>query len=1491
MIPPVPRPDKASEPSTKQQQAIELLAKPWPGTNSHQRQQAHRALAGGLLRGGLPAETTEALIGALAEATGDEEATKRIQIVQDTAKKLKAEARVEGWPSLINLLGSDGESLVSRLQEILGLRRIVAVYDYQDEAGCLRFQTVRYDPKDFRQRRPDGKGGWIWSLAEVPRLLYRLPELFAADVNTPVFIPEGEKDVDNLRAAGLIATTNPMGAGKWRCEFNEALRGRQVVILPDNDTPGREHAQQVAQHLHGVAASVKVLALPNLPDGGDVSDWLAASNSTADLKRLAETIEPPVELDNYGRLTPEAIARTTGNSSSATRPRYLPLPRYREFPVHLLPPVVSEYVTTAAQAIGCNPSLVALPAIATTGAAIGNSRALCLKRGWIEPCCFWTLTVIPSGKLKSPAYDAAVRPYKDRDMNLFEAHQQEVAQHKVELQEWQDLPRERRGARPKAPGEAACLTTSDTTIEAIGELLRHSPRGILMARDELDAWFQSFTRYKGRGGGTDRPHWLEMNRGGLLDVSRVNRGKGRLVVRRALVGVTGTIQPGILARALDRDALHSGLGARFLFAMPPARKRVWSEDELPDALVERYQHLLSDLLALELADSQKRTPHVLGLAGDAKQLWTQFFNEWGQVQDDAEDEQAAAWAKIEAYAARFMLWHHVIAHVAAGSDKSCSITTASAEAGIALARWFAGEATRVYCMLAETQEERSTRLLVEWISRHSGRTTVRQLQKSNALRWPSHEVTETALQGLVNIGLARWEEVRPDQGGHPVRWCVLLCQTPDTSDTRSDDDGPDDGPDVNPPPDTRSDTRSAEAANPFIFQGATSTSNGTYAKDTPAQESRVSEVSSVGHDLQCQQTSPTAEDVRGAARTDCQARVSEPCFEQAKAGTGDEQSTSFVDQTPDTSDTRSGTPYLSVFRADQLPPILDALGKAEVIALDLETTGLDPRKERTRLLSLALPATDGTRLAYLIDLFAVDASAVLDALAGKDLLGHNLTFDLAFLDRIGFTLSGKVHDLLHLSRILHAGEGHAIKHTLAAVVERELGETLDKAEQRSDWSGLLTDSQLTYAARDVLVLPRLYDALKKKLAEANLEQTAGIETRCLPAVAWMSSRGVAVDQSGWLALVEKAEQEAARLKQEMAAQAPIRPGEMFSSWNWDSPADVLLLFRDCLGVAVKDTSDETLATISHPIAAMLRSYREAMKRTGTYGRAWLKHVASDGRVYANWNQTGSEAGRMSCKEPNMQQLPRDKAYRRCVVAPPGRVLVKADYSQIELRIAAKESGDEALLEAYRQGIDVHRQTAQRVLGKEEVSKEDRQLAKALNFGLLYGMGAKGFRLHARSEYGLDLTDEQALEYRAAFFRIYRGLEAWHRKVKRQKYSETRTLAGRRRLIPHAAAEKTEDEKRRFEAAMDRQRLNTPIQGTGADGLKLALALLWERRDQVPGAFPVMAVHDEIVVEADADQADATAAWLKQAMLDAMAPLIDPVPVEIEVKVARTWPGD
>lgn len=168
-----------------------------------------------------------------------------------------------------------------------------AVYDYCDENGEILFQVVRKPGHAFLQRRPDGAGGWVWNVRGVRQVPYRLPELLAAAEDELVFVVEGEKDADNLRALGFVATCNAGGATKWRACHAEPLQGRDVVILPDNDDKGREHAEQVRASLAGVARSVRVLELPGLPHKGDVSDWIAAGGTRAGLLALLPDPEVP----------------------------------------------------------------------------------------------------------------------------------------------------------------------------------------------------------------------------------------------------------------------------------------------------------------------------------------------------------------------------------------------------------------------------------------------------------------------------------------------------------------------------------------------------------------------------------------------------------------------------------------------------------------------------------------------------------------------------------------------------------------------------------------------------------------------------------------------------------------------------------------------------------------------------------------------------------------------------------------------------------------------------------------------------------------------------------------------------------------------------------------------------------------------------------------------------------------------------------------------
>ncbi|MDP9406193.1 MAG: DNA polymerase [Actinomycetota bacterium] len=569
--------------------------------------------------------------------------------------------------------------------------------------------------------------------------------------------------------------------------------------------------------------------------------------------------------------------------------------------------------------------------------------------------------------------------------------------------------------------------------------------------------------------------------------------------------------------------------------------------------------------------------------------------------------------------------------------------------------------------------------------------------------------------------------------------------------------------------------------------------------------------------------------------------------------------------------------------------MLPDLLAADALGVDLETAGdgkdaaLDPRRGRIRLVQLAT-----REQTYVIDAFAVDVSALaplFDGASGPPLVGHNLGFDLGFLHAAGLPIppGDRLFDTMLASQLLDGGRNLNTKvpdpcggaqhgkpatvgyHTLAAVAHRVLGAALDKAHQTSDWSGELTHDQLGYAARDAAVLPPLRDALDFALAEDGLERVAALEFAALPAVVWMEATGVPLDVPAWTALRDAAAVELVAAEAELAAALPgVKP---------DSPTQLIAALAS-LGVDVANVQEATLSAVAnrHPAVGLVLRRKLAKKKVATYGDGYLKHVRDDGRIHAGYRLIGAASGRMACGSPNMQNIPRDPDYRRCVRPAPGRVLIKADYSQIELRIAAAVSGDEAMLAAFREGEDLHAKTARAVLGHEP-SKQDRQLAKALNFGLLYGMGAPRLRAYAQNDYGVALSEADATRFRVTFFDTYAGLRRWHRSHP-DGALDTRTLAGRLRRGVENYTEK----------------LNTPVQGTGADMIKLALGRLWADRAAAPSAVPVLVVHDEIVLEVDAADAEAAAAWITAHMHAAGAELLSDVPVAVEAEVVADWSG-
>lgn len=543
-------------------------------------------------------------------------------------------------------------------------------------------------------------------------------------------------------------------------------------------------------------------------------------------------------------------------------PRTPPRP-YTPFPVDALPAPIRAFVLAVAAAIPCDPAAVALPALAACGAAIGAARVLGIKVSWNEPPILWGGLVARSGSVKSPPVEHALAPLVDIDLELRRASNEALRAYREAERRRKDAERDRNAARKgrKSGGENAvppppdepgpppprlrCLA-QDITIESLAVILSENPKGVLVYRDELASWFGSLTRYSKADTTAD---WLHLFHARTLTVDRKTGDKLDIAVPNAAAALVGTIQPKVLARAFTREFRASGGAARLLLVMPPPRQKVWTDDDIPAAVAEDYARVIRRLRELEPAAAEGRTvPVVVRFTDEARRRWGGFVNEWGRVTFEAgedDDDLAAAFSKIEGYAARLALVHHLVTLAGVGPAAGAgAVGIDSLEAGITLAKWFADEAERVYAALVEDDEARRLRLLADRVREVGGRVSVRDLQKSNSRKYPTAASAEAALAELVAARWGDWETAPASGGGHPRREFVLR-PTPDTSDTRPADD---------PGDAVRGDRHSPP--------------EGDTNRDSQVVSARVSEVSSVGSTEAAAQA-PTAD-------ADPVGRVSDP---------------------------------------------------------------------------------------------------------------------------------------------------------------------------------------------------------------------------------------------------------------------------------------------------------------------------------------------------------------------------------------------------------------------------------------------------------------------------------------------------------------------------------------------------------------------------------------------------------------------------------------
>lgn len=289
--------------------------------------------------------------------------------------------------------------------------------------------------------------------------------------------------------------------------------------------------------------------------------------------------------------------------------------------------------------------------------------------------------------------------------------------------------------------------------------------------------FGSFDRYSG-GKGADAASYLELHGGRQLVIDRKGGVPPVLYVPRASVSITGTIQPDILRRALGSQHRQSGLAARFLFAYPPRLPRRWTDEQIDPVLVNDVAKLVGRLfeLPMQIDESGETYPLNLSLTGDAQRAFIAFFNAHGSEQDKMIGDTAAAFSKLEGYAARFTLIHHCCLWAAEDTPPTHEqqIGIESVNAGITLARWFANEALHIYAMLDESEQDRSERELVEWIKGRGGRVTARDVQRGPSQFRQDSVTIGKLLDGMVSKGIGCWEELETGKrGGRPSRTFVL----------------------------------------------------------------------------------------------------------------------------------------------------------------------------------------------------------------------------------------------------------------------------------------------------------------------------------------------------------------------------------------------------------------------------------------------------------------------------------------------------------------------------------------------------------------------------------------------------------------------------------------------------------------------------------------------------------------------------------------------
>jgi len=604
---------------------------------------------------------------------------------------------------------------------------------------------------------------------------------------------------------------------------------------------------------------------------------------------------------------------------------------------------------------------------------------------------------------------------------------------------------------------------------------------------------------------------------------------------------------------------------------------------------------------------------------------------------------------------------------------------------------------------------------------------------------------------------------------------------------------------------------------------------------------------------------------------------------------------------PDASLSHAGE-YELVLTEARFAAWLEKLETATLIAFDTETTSIDAMQAEIVGVSLAVEPGKAAYIPLAHDYPGAPTQLPRDHVLGalkpifedprRRKVGQHGKYDINVLSHYGIELRGLAHDTMLESYIFNAT---ATRHDMDSLAQRYLGYTTIKYEQvagkgakQIPFSQVDCDTACRYAAEDADITLRLHHALWPKLeAEPSLREVyQDIEIPLVPVLAKMERTGVLIDAH----VLRLQSQQLGKRMLELQALAHASAGHEF---NMDSPKQLQAVLFDELGLAAKvktptgqpSTNEEALEAIAetHELPRLILEYRGLAKLRSTYTDKLAGIVnPRTGRVHTSYHQGAVATGRLSSSDPNLQNIPvrteEGRRIRQAFVAPPGWRIVAADYSQIELRIMAHLSGDEGLLRAFRDGGDVHRATAAEVFGvtAAEVTINQRRAAKAINFGLMYGMSAFGLA----KQLGVDRGE--ASDYMALYFARYPGVRAFMDATREQAHRDgfVQTLFGRRLYLDNLTSRN-----QAFRAGAERAAINAPMQGTAADIIKRAMIVVaaWiAPRDDVR---LLMQVHDELVFEVREDAVDEIRAGIETHMT-AAATLS--VPLQVDIGVGANW---